>query len=114
MKFLLLINTSPDIDRSQPAEEAPLDIEEWVEEMDSRGVRTFGDRLQPAESATTVRVRKGEVLVTDGPFVAGEDYLAGIDIIDCADLAEAVEIARLHPMATGGNVEIRPFWIWED
>ena len=114
MQYLLFINTSPDIDPSQPAEKEPLDIEDWVAQMDARGVRTFGDRLQPAADATTVRVRKGELLVTDGPFVEGKDYIAGIDIIECDNLDEAIEIARLHPMATHGLVEIRPFWVWED
>lgn len=114
MKYLLFINTAPDIDKAAPPEKEPLDIEDWVEQMDARGVREFGDRLRPAEDATTVRVRKGELLVTDGPFVEGKDYIAGIDIIECADLDEAIEIARLHPMATHGLVEIRPFWVWED
>jgi hypothetical protein len=114
MQYLLFINTSPDIDPSQPAEQEPMDIEDWVDQMDARGVRKFGDRLQSAQDATTVRVRKGELLVTDGPFVEGKDYIAGIDVIECADLDEAIEIARLHPMATAGNIEIRPFWVWED
>ena len=114
MQYLLFINTSPDIDTSAPPEKEPMDIEDWVAQMDARGVRKFGDRLQSAADATTVRVRKGELLVTDGPFVEGKDYIAGIDIIECADLDEAIEIARLHPMATAGNIEIRPFWVWED
>ncbi len=113
MQYLLFIGTSPDIDASAPAEKEPLDIEDWVDQMDARGVRTFGDRLRPAQDATTVRVRKGETLVTDGPFVEGKEYIAGIDIIECADLDEAIEIARLHPMATHGLVEIRPFWPFE-
>lgn len=114
MQYLLFINNSPDIDPSLPAEQAPMDIEDWVAQMDARGVRKFGDRLQAAQDATTVRLRKGELLVTDGPFVEGRDYIAGIDIIECENLDEAIEIARLHPMATAGNVEIRPFWVWED
>jgi hypothetical protein len=114
MQYLLFINNSPDIDPSQPAEQEPMDIEDWVDQMDARGVRKFGDRLQSAQDATTVRVRMGELLVTDGPFVEGKDYIAGIDVIECADLDEAIEIARLHPMATAGNIEIRPFWVWED
>ena len=114
MQYLLFINTAPDIDRSVPPEKEPMDIEDWVDQMDARGVRKFGDRLQAAQDATTVRVRQGELLVTDGPFVEGKDYIAGIDIIECDNLDEAIEIARLHPMATHGLVEIRPFWVWED
>lgn len=111
MQYLFFIGTAPD-SQAQAAEvsENPTPPEDWVEEMDRRGVRKFGDRLRPAEDATTVRVRDGELLVTDGPFVEGKEYIAGIDVIECADLDEAIEIASKHPMASYGLVEIRPFW----
>lgn len=114
MQYLLFINNAPDIDPAAAPEKEPMDIEDWVDQMDARGVRKFGDRLQSAQNSTTVRVRKGELLLTDGPFVEAKDYIAGIDVIECENLDEAIEIARLHPMATHGLVEIRPFWVWED
>ena len=110
MQYLLFINNAPDIDPTAPAEKEPMAIEEWGDQMVARGIHKIGDRLRPAEDATTVRVRKGELLVTDGPFVESKDYIGGFDVIECADLDEAIEIARLHPMATHGMVEIRPFW----
>ena len=113
MQYLLFINTAPDIDPSAPPEKEPLEVDDWVDQMDARGIRKMGERLRPAEDATTVRVRKGELLVTDGPFTEGKDYIAGFDLIECADLDEAIEVARLHPMATHGMVEIRPLWPWE-
>ena len=63
----------------------------------------------PAD-ATTVRRRNGEVLVTDGPFAESREWIVGFDILDCADLDEAIAIAAQRPMAHGGRLELRPFW----
>jgi hypothetical protein len=82
----------------------------WVAEMDGRGVRKHGDRLRPVADATTVRVRHSELLVSDGPFAETKEQIAGYDVIECADLDEAIEIASKHPVARFGTVEIRPFW----
>ncbi len=116
MKYLFLIKSSPDSpyndpDYSDPEDQTP---DAWVEEMDGRGARLIGDRVRPVEDATTVRFRKGELLVTDGPFVEGKDYIAGFDVIEAADLDEAIEIASKHPVVRAGLVEIRPFWPFED
>jgi len=85
-------------------------IEQWVEEMDGRGIRLLGDRLRPPSDATTVRVRGGELGLTDGPFVETKEFMGGFDILECADLDEAIEVASKHPMAREGMIEIRPFW----
>jgi hypothetical protein len=82
----------------------------WVEEMDGRGVRVLGHALQPVSDATTVRVRGGDVLVADGPFAETKEQIAGFDVIECADLDEAIEVASKHPMARYGTIEVRPFW----
>ena len=60
--------------------------------------------------ATTVRIRGGEVLVTDGPFAETKEQIGGFDVIECADLDEAIEVASKHPVATYGSVDVRPFW----
>jgi hypothetical protein len=78
--------------------------------MDGRGVRLQGDRLQPVSQAATVRVRGGEVLVSDGPFAETKEQIAGFDVLECADLDEAIEVASRHPVARIGTVEVRPFW----
>jgi hypothetical protein len=95
-----------------PVEVKPeeLDPDAWVEEMTRRGVREFGQRLRPVEDSTTVRVRDGEVHTTDGPFAETREQVGGFDLIDCADLDEAIEIAAKHPMAKFGMIEIRPLW----
>jgi hypothetical protein len=82
----------------------------WVQEMDGRGVRQLGSRLRPVSDATTVQVRGGEVLLSDGPFAETKEQICGFDIIECADLDEAIAVAEQHPMAWQGRVEVRPFW----
>jgi len=83
----------------------------WVEEMDGRGVRVEGHELRPVSDATTVRVRDGELLISDGPFAETKEQIAGFDIIDCQDLDEAIEVASKHPVARFGTLEVRPFWV---
>src|SRR3954468_10591433 len=89
-----------------------LTIEEWLEEVEGR--RVLGDRLRPVSDATTVGVSKGELLVTDGPFTESKEWIAGFDILECADLDEAIAIAAKHPQANGGKLELRPVWTHDD
>jgi hypothetical protein len=115
MKYLMLVcldRTDGAAAAGRPAGAAPeeVDVDAWVEEMDGRGVRLIGERIRPDSDSTTVRVRDGEVLLTDGPFVETKDVVAGFDVIECADLDEAVEVAAKHPMSRGGVLELRPFW----
>ena len=81
----------------------------WVAENDKRGRRLDGHELAPTAAATTVRVRNGELLLSDGPFAETKEVIVGYDLLECADLDEAIEVARTHPMARGGRIEIRPF-----
>jgi hypothetical protein len=82
----------------------------WLDEVTASGVRVDGDMLRPSSEAATVRVRNGEVLVTDGPFAETKEAIVGFDILECADLKEAVQIASRHPVAEGGSIEVRQFW----
>jgi hypothetical protein len=84
------------------------EIPGWVEEMDGRGVRLLGRELRLPETAATVRVRDGETLVTDGPFMETKEFMAGFDLLDCADLDEAIEVAAKTPVSWFQTVEIRP------
>jgi hypothetical protein len=90
----------------EPAENY-LSIEEWLREVE--GKRITGDALRPVDDATTVRVSKGEVLVSDGPFTESKEWIVGFDILECEDLDEAIAIAARHPQANGGKLELRPF-----
>ena len=68
-----------------------------MEDVDRRGKRVTGERLRGVDDATTVRVSKGEVLVTDGPFTESKEWIAGFDILECDNLDEAIEIAVPAP-----------------
>jgi hypothetical protein len=80
----------------------------WIEEMDGRGVRLFGRELDLPETATTVRVRDGEALVTDGPFAETKEFIAGFDVLQCANLNEATEVMAKSPVCWFHPIEIRP------
>jgi hypothetical protein len=82
----------------------------WVEEMEGRGVRLLGRELDLPETAATVRVRDGETLVTDGPGIATKEFIAGIDVVGCADRQQAIQLAAAHPIARYHAIEVRPFW----
>ena len=109
MKYLMLVCVDPDLD-PRAAEGAP-DVEDWVQEVDGKGIRLIGNRVRPGSDATTVRVRNREVLLSDGPYAETKDLIAGFDVLECADLDEAVEVASRHPMAWAGVIELRPFWV---
>jgi hypothetical protein len=111
MKYMLLICADENValDDEQQAQ-VQKGTDTWVADTDSRGVRLQGNRLRPVSDATTVRVRSGEVLVADGPFAETKEQIAGFDIIECANLDEAVEVAAKHPVAGYGTIEVRPFW----
>jgi hypothetical protein len=71
-----------------------------------------GDRLQPTTTATTVRVRDGKTLTTDGPFAETREQLGGYYLIDAKDLDEALAIAAKIPGARFGSIEVRPIWVY--
>jgi len=114
MKYLFLICTeAPGNEPGAESIEAaggPMDVEDWVAEMDGKGARLTGNRVRPGSDATTVRVRNGDVVVLDGPYAETKEQIAGFDIIEAENLDEAIEIASKHPMAWGGMVDVRPFW----
>ncbi len=112
MKYMMLVCVAEgtELSAAEAARIGP-DTEAWVEEMDRRGIRLQGNQLRPVSDATTVSVRGGEVLIADGPFAETKEQIAGYDIIDCADLDEAIEVASKHPVARFGKLEVRPFWV---
>jgi hypothetical protein len=108
MRYLLLISADEEI-----AQEALRDgrfgtFHAWLTDLQRRGVLRAHEGLHPSPTATTVRVRDGEVLLTDGPYIEAKEQIGGLALIDCRDLDEAIEIAAGHPAAHVGQVEIRP------
>jgi hypothetical protein len=83
---------------------------QFMQEMTTRGVLQGGERLHPTSDATTVRVRDGETLTSDGPFAETKEQVGGYFLVDCKDLDEAIEIAAQIPGAAHGSIEVRPIW----
>jgi hypothetical protein len=116
MKYLLTIYS----DESRYATMTPEDSGELMRaygafgtEAQDAGVLLGGEGLQPTATATTVRVRDGETLLTDGPFAETREQLGGYYLLDCADLDEAARWAAKIPDANGGAVEVRPVMDYE-
>jgi hypothetical protein len=80
---------------------------EFTEELQSAGAMVAGDRLQPTANATTVRVRNGEQLVTDGPFAETKEQLGGYYLIEAESLDDAIQWAAKLPGSHHGSVEVR-------
>ncbi len=100
-KFLLLICVDPKITPDEGADE----IDAWVERAGAS--RRDGGPLRAPRTAVTVRVRDGKVAATDGPFATTAESIAGFDLIDCDRVEDAVDIAKAHPVARFGAIEVR-------
>jgi hypothetical protein len=86
-------------------------IEPWMEytsALREAGVYIGGNALLPTTTATTVRVREGRAMTTDGPFAETKEQLGGYYLLDCNDLDEAIEWAAKIPSVGRGSVEVRP------
>jgi hypothetical protein len=105
VKYILLINRPVD---SRPDEEMLNRHYAFAEDAGKRGKLVGGDELADIATATTLRRNGGETIITDGPHAETKEHLAGYYVIDCADLDEAIELARGVPTVDGGSVEIRP------
>jgi hypothetical protein len=115
MKYMLIHCADESRDRSHDApdhaEIVQRTLASWIAEMSGRGVLLHGDALRPVSDATTVRVRDEQTLIADGPFAETKEQVGGYDVIECADLDEAIEVASKHPTAAFGTIEVRPFWM---
>lgn len=110
MKFMLFIYPDRSVQLTpEQRSEIPAAVGAWVEEMEKRGVRLQGHVLAPPTEAATIRVRDGELQRGNGPVTVTEAQVSGFNILECADLEEAVEVAAKHPVATFGTLEVRAF-----
>lgn len=105
MKYILLINVPA---HASPEPEMLQRHMAFAEAAAARGKLVGGDQLTDVSTATTLRRRSTETIVTDGPHAETKEFLAGYYIIEAADLDEAIDIARGVPLNDGGSVEIRP------
>ena len=85
----------------------------FTEDIQQRGLMVGGEALHPTEAATTVRVRDGETMVSDGPFAETKEQLGGFYLIEAADLDEAIGVAEKLPGSWDGSVEIRPVAVFD-
>lgn len=115
MKYALLIYG----DESQQAQATPeqqaqvmKEYGEFTASINESGSNLGGEALDSTSTATTVRVRDGETLTTDGPFAETHETLGGFYLIEAADLDEAIAIAARLPGSWHGSVEVRPVWDW--
>jgi hypothetical protein len=114
VRYMLMI-TDDGAERLSPAEiDATPEFTAWLADVESRGASRVGTLLRPPAEAVTVRVREGRTLRTDGPFAETKEHVAGVEIVECADLDEAIAIASTHPAAGRHPIEIRPFWPFEE
>ena len=110
MKQYLLSIYQPDGDPPPPEVLGPImrNVEAWRQELEAAGAWVFTGGLHPPSTATVVRVRDGEVLMTDGPFVEGKEHIGGFTVIKATDLDAALEWARKAAGATTLPIEVRP------
>ena len=117
MKYALLIYSAPGSGPVPGSEEAQAEYAEYIAFGDyvrERAEIAAGEALHGIDTATTVRVREGELLSTDGPFAETKELLGGFYIIDAEDLDQAIEFAGRIPTARHGSVEVRPVMTFED
>jgi len=115
MKYAMLIYT--DQEKESKATEAEQQAVMgayygFTNEVREKRLYVAGEALHPTTSATTVRVRDGKTLTTDGPFAETKEQLGGFYLLDCTNLDEAIEYAAKIPGASHGSVEIRPIVIF--
>jgi len=113
MRYIMLICADESgVQALSPAEGEGMlgEYMKFGEAMTKRGVLQGGERLRPTTDATTVQVRDGEVLTSDGPFAETKEQIGGYYVVDCKNLDEAIEIAAKIPGARVGTIEVRPIW----
>ncbi|MFL5628291.1 MAG: YciI family protein [Ktedonobacteraceae bacterium] len=116
MRYMMLIygNEANAATTSPEEQQAEMNAyNDFTKIVQDRGALLAGEALHPTSSATTLRVRDGKVISTDGPFAETKEQLGGFYMLKCANLDEAIELAAKIPGAKTGSIEIRPIVEWE-
>lgn len=106
MRYVMIVRVDPELAATAETD----DVDPWVAEGTSTGMRLEGDPLEDVATATTVRVRDGGTLLTDGPFTETKEIVVGYDLLQAPDLGTVVDYASRHPVATIGALELREVW----
>ena len=113
MRYLLMIAYDEAAQASQSNDDAAAMSAEYAvytEGIAQEGALLGGERLHPSTNATTVRVRNGEVLTSDGPFAETKEQIVGYYLVEAKDLDHAIDLAARIPGARHGSIEVRPIW----
>lgn len=116
MRYMLLICADqtryPKLSQTEQ-DKLMADYRAFQTDMQAAGVYLASDRLRPTMTATTVRVREGKVLHTDGPFAETKEQIGGFFLINVKNLDEALAWAAKVPSAKYGSIEVRPVWEYQ-
>jgi len=113
MKYLCLVYNEESVLAAMSDSEFETFSDEHVvldEELKKSGHSLVAEALQPAHTATTVRVRNGKLSTTDGPFAETKEQLTGFYLLEAGDMNDAIRAAARIPMARLGCIEVRPIW----
>jgi len=112
MKYLMLMFANESAGPQTPEELEAAGPKWWemLQEMKSAGVLVDNNGVAPGTNATTVRVREGKSMITDGPFAETHEQVGGYFVLDCENLDEALGWAAKIPTASYGSIEVRPLW----
>ena len=116
MKYLLLIYSSEEQDAKMSPEEQQANMDAYfafTQELNQSGNNLGGEALQPTASATSVRVKDGKTITSDGPFAETKEQLGGFYLIECDNLDQAIAWAAQCPDAQYGSIEIRPVMVYD-
>jgi len=114
MRYLVLIydeqTANPSPEPPDPATMGPVmeEYNAYSQMLRDKGAYVAGEALQPVTTATSIRVRDGQTMTTDGPFAETKEALGGFYLIDAKDLDEALDLGRKCPGAKFGTIEVRP------
>ena len=113
MKYVLLIYGKEEAVANMTPEESQAYFQGYGKfegDVQAKGIKTGGEPLQSVSTATTVRIREGKAMVTDGPFAETKEQLAGFYVLECDNLDEAIAYAKAMPDVNYGAIEIRPVY----
>jgi hypothetical protein len=116
VQYIFLIYGDESEGSSSPDEMAK-SMQEWgdyTQYLKDKGYHLAGEALYPTHDATTVRVRDGKTITTDGPFAETKEQLGGYYLVDCPSLDEAIEASAKMPVGPDGSVEIRPIMLFDE
>jgi hypothetical protein len=110
MEYAILVYRDESRDAEFDWPQIQADYDAYFKQAAEAGILHNGPRLGSSAATTTVKVRDGERLITDGPFIEAREQLGGIFVLECNDLDEVLDWAARCPGATHGVVEVRPVW----